>query len=183
MEIRFESTLFCAMLHLTPSMKLWSSNKPPFTSYITLTPASQWSRRKFMLIWCHMLHTSALASFPGPVWKSERGLVAFPCIFCWPLPLKLLRSQSDYRMKPRGMSSHHMRMKPKVPTMQCGRVARDGIVCVSYICPAEVSHLQEIGRQSKSESAVYPCRLLRQTPWSSVGLGPNQLRRSVRICV
>ena len=27
-----------------------------------------------------------------------------------------------------------MRTRPKVPTMQYGRVARDGVVCVSYIC-------------------------------------------------
>ena len=45
--------------------------------------------------------------------------------------------------------------------------------------------LREIGGRSKSESAVYPYGLSRQTPRSSVGtcLGPNQLRRSVRICV
>lgn len=34
-------------------------------------------------------HVRHLASCPGPAQKNrERGLVAFPCIFCWPLPLK-----------------------------------------------------------------------------------------------
>ena len=72
-----------------------------------------------------------------------------------------------------------------MPTMQYGRVARDGIVCVSYIRAAVVSRLREIGGRSKSESAVYPYGLSGQTPRSSVGtgLGPDQLRRSVRICV
>ena len=70
-------------------------------------------------------------------------------------------------------------------TMQYGRVARDGVVCVSYIRAAVVSCLREIGGRSKSESAVYPYGLSRQTPRSSVGtgLGPDQLRRSVGICV
>ena len=63
---------------------------------------------------------------PRPHLKNqERGLVAFACIFCRPLPLKILRNQSDCRMKPRGMSSRHMHTRPKVPTMQYGRVARD----------------------------------------------------------
>ena len=66
-------------------------------------------------------------------------------------------------------------------TMQYGRVACD----VSYICAAVVSRLWEIGGRLKLESAVYPYRLSRQTPRSSVGtgLGPDQLRRSVGICV
>ena len=65
------------------------------------------------------------------------------------------------------------------------RVAHDGVVCVSYIRAAVVSHLREIGGRSKSESAVYPYGLSRETPRSSVGtgLGPDQLRRSVGICV
>ena len=72
-----------------------------------------------------------------------------------------------------------------MPTTQYGRVARDGVVCVSYIHSAVVSRLQEVSGQSKSESAVYPYGLSRQTPRSSVGtgLGPDQLRRSVGICV
>ena len=65
-----------------------------------------------------------------------------------------------------------------MPTMQYGKVAHDGVVCVSYIRAAVVSHLWEIGGQSKSGSAVYPCGLSRQTPRSSVGTGwgPDQLR-------
>ena len=40
---------------------------------------------------------------PRPRLKNrERGLVALPYIFCQPLPRKILRSQSDCRMKPRG---------------------------------------------------------------------------------
>ena len=71
-----------------------------------------------------------------------------------------------------------------MPTMQYGRAARDGVICVSYICAAVVSLIliREIGGQSKLESAVYPYRLSRQTPRLSV-LGPDQLRRSVGICV
>ena len=78
-----------------------------------------------------------------------------------------------------------MRMRPEVPTMQYGGVACDGVVCVSYIHAAVVLHLREIGGRSKLENAVYPYRLWRQTPRSSVGtgLGPDQLRRSVGICV
>ena len=72
-----------------------------------------------------------------------------------------------------------------MPTMQYGRVARDGVVCVSYIRAAVVSRLREIGGRSKSESTVYPYGLSRQTPRSSVDtdLDPNQLRQSVGICV
>ena len=72
-----------------------------------------------------------------------------------------------------------------MPTMQYGRVARDGVVCVSYIRSAVVSRLREIGRRSKSESAVHPYGLSGQTPGSSVGtgLGHDQLRRSVGIYV
>ena len=72
-----------------------------------------------------------------------------------------------------------------MPTLQYDRVAHDGVVCVSYIRAAVMSCLREIGGQSKAESAVYPYGLSRQTPRSSVGtgLGPNQLRRSVGICV
>ena len=40
--------------------------------------------------------------------------------------------------------------------MQHGRVARDGVVCVSYIRTAVLSRLREIGGRSKSENAVYP---------------------------
>ena len=73
----------------------------------------------------------------------------------------------------------------KVPTMQYGRVAHDGIICVSYMHAAVVLCLREIGVRSKSESTIHPNGLLRQTPRSSVGtgLGPDQLRRSVGICV
>ena len=72
-----------------------------------------------------------------------------------------------------------------MPTMQYGRVARDGVVCVSYIRAAAVLRLREIGGRSKSESTVYPHGLSRQTPRSSVGTGwgPDQLRQSVGICV
>ena len=48
-----------------------------------------------------------------------------------------------------------MGMRPKVPTKQHGRVARDGIACVSYRRAAVVSRLQEIGGQSKSEGALF----------------------------
>ena len=51
-----------------------------------------------------------------------------------------------------------------MPTMQHGRVARDGVVCVSYIRAAVVSHLQEIGGRSKSESTVYPRGLSSKFP-------------------
>ena len=69
--------------------------------------------------------------------------------------------------------SCHMRtcLRPNVPTMQYGRVACYGVVCISYICEAVVSCLQEIGGQSKWESAVYPCGLSRQTPRLSVDTG------------
>ena len=69
-------------------------------------------------------------------------------------------------------------------TMQYGRAVRDGVICVSYICAAVVSLvlIWEIGVRSKLESAVYPYGLSRQTPRSSV-LGPDQLRRSVGLCV
>ena len=50
----------------------------------------------------------------------------------------------------------YMRMRPKVPTKQHGRVAHHGVVCISYIYAAVVSRLQEIGGQSKSESTVLP---------------------------
>ena len=87
---------------------------------------------------------------PRPCPKNrERGLVVFPLIFCCPLPLKILRSQSDCRMKPRGTWSHHMRTRPKVPSMQYGRVACDGVVCL-------LARLREIGEWLKLESAVYP---------------------------
>ena len=43
----------------------------------------------------------------------ERGLVMFLCIFCRQLPLKILRSQSDCRMKPRVTWSCHIRTRPK----------------------------------------------------------------------
>ena len=72
------------------------------------------------LIMCPML--VSLVPRPRPK-NRERGLVALPYIFCRPLPLKILRSQSDCRMKPRGTWSHHMRTRPKVP--------RDGVVSVS----------------------------------------------------
>ena len=133
-----------------------------------------------------MLSTAIILSLvPRPHPKNqERGLVVFPCIFCRPLPLKIWRSQSDWRMKPCGMWSRNMCMRPKVLTMKYGSVARDGVVCVSYIHATVVLCLREIGGQSKLESAVYPHRLSRQTPQLSVGtdLGPNQLRRSVGIC-
>ena len=38
-----------------------------------------------------------IASFPGPIRKSERGLVALPYNFC---RLCLTNSQSDFRTKP-----------------------------------------------------------------------------------
>ena len=117
---------------------------------------------------------NSLVPRPRPK-NRERGLVAFPRIFCRPLPLKILRSQSDCRMKPRGTWSHHMRTRPTVPTMQYCRVARDGVVSAFT------------GDRSKlaMESAVYPYGLSRQTPRSSVdtGFGPNQLRQSVGIFV
>ena len=46
--------------------------------------------------------------------------------------------------------------------MQYGRVACDGVTCVSYIHAAPLPHMWEIGGRSKSESAVYS---------SSVGTG------------
>ena len=103
-----------------------------------------------------MVSTVEGSLVPRPRPKNrERGLVAFPCIFCRPLALKILRSQSDCRMKPRGTSSRHMPTRPKVPTMPYGRVACDcGVVCVSYIRAGVVSRLREIGERSKSESAV-----------------------------
>ena len=52
-----------------------------------------------------------------------------------------------------------MHVRPKVTTKQHGRVARDGIACVSYIRAAVVSRLQEVDGQSKPESIVYPYRL------------------------
>ena len=53
---------------------------------------------------------------------------------------------------------------------------------VSFLSPRT---LQELGGRSKWESAVYPSGLSKQTPRLSVGagLGPDQLRHSVRICV
>ena len=60
-----------------------------------------------------------------------------------------------------------------MPTMQYGRVARDGVVSVSYIHAAVVLRLWEVSGRSKSESAVYPYGLSRQTPRSSVGMGPS----------
>ena len=138
----------------TTSHRRWNSGLKP-------TPS--------MYGFVHMLSSTSLVPSPHPK-NRERGLVAFSCIFCWPLPLKILRSQSDCQMKPCGMWSRHMCTRPKVLTMQYGRVARNVIICVS--CRLWL----------KSESTVYPCGLSRQTPWSS-GLDRDQLRQCVRICV
>ena len=63
---------------------------------------------------------------------------------------------------------------PKVPTMQYGRVWHR---LVSYIRAAVVLWLQEIDGRLKSESAVYPYGLSRQTRSSvGTGLGSDQLR-------
>ena len=97
---------------------------------------------------------------PRPCPKNrKRGLVAFPCIFCRPLPLKILRSQSDCRMKPRGTWSRHMRMRPKVPTMQYSRVARDGVVCVSYIRTAVVLHVYGRSVDDRNHRALFTHKL------------------------
>ena len=72
-----------------------------------------------------------------------------------------------------------------VQTMQYGRVACDGAICVSYKNVAVVSHLREIRGRLKSESTVYPYELSGQTPQLFVGTGwgPDQLKQSFGICV
>ena len=75
-------------------------------------------------------------------------------------------------------SHANMCTRPKVPTMQY--VYGKLVMCHLFPCVFTGDRWT-----SKSESAVYLYGLSRQTPQLSVGtgLGPDQLRRSVRICI
>ena len=101
---------------------------------------------QILLTW----HGASIASSPGPARKVRKGPGSSSI-----LPHQILRNHSHCRIKPRGTWSIICARSQK-----CRLYSKES----SPWCVCHLARLQEIGGRSKSESAIYPYGLWRQTP-------------------